>query len=469
MLPKRLLWTAWMAGMLPGRALAGEGAGEWLSKVDWDAAGAEATEILAGYLRVDTTNPPGNETAGALYLQGVLARDGIASEIVEFAPGRGSLIARLPGSGAEPPLCLLSHIDVVTAEPSRWSQPPLSGAVVGGDLWGRGALDMKGMGALEVATLVQVERLGLPLRRDLVLLAVADEEDAGRGIDSMVAQWDRIGCSHVINEGGLGIEDLFFEGQTVFAISVGEKGATWVKMIASGEPGHGSTPAPGRAPERLARALDRLSRRKAEVHWSPELLETFRRAGRQGGGVKGAILQSPGLVKLLLRGMLLGKPPTRAVLTNTVNVTGFGGAQKPNVVPSETWAVLDCRTLPGQDPQALLAELAALVDDPQVRFEVMSSSRGSLSPADDPLFRALAARAVEGRDDAVAGPVLSVGYTDSNALRPLGVRAYGFVPVVVDAERLGTMHGDDERVRVSDLRDGLRILLSAVLDVSGGS
>jgi acetylornithine deacetylase/succinyl-diaminopimelate desuccinylase-like protein len=166
--------------------------------------------------------------------------------------------------------------------------------------------------------------------------------------------------------------------------------------------------------------------------------------------------------------MLLDKPPTRAVLTNTVNVTGFGGAQKPNVVPSETWAVLDCRTLPGQDPAELIAELGALVDDPQVRFEVMSTSQGSISPVDDPFFRALAAAAVEGRDDAVAGPVLSVGYTDSNALRPLGVRAYGFVPVVVDAERLGTMHGDDERIRLTDIRDGLRVLLTAVATVSLG-
>jgi len=315
-------------------------------------------------------------------------------------------------------------------------------------------------------TMIQLHRLGVPLRREVVLLAVADEEVDSQGMDSVVKVWDRVGCSHVVNEGGYGLEGLFFPGQTFHAISVAEKGAVWIRMIASGPPGHGSTPIAGRAPEHLTHALERLATRKDKVTWSPALIEAFRRVGVEHGGVSGAILQSPGLLKLLVKPKLMANPATHAALTDTVNVTGFFGGNAPNVVPSEVGAVLDCRILPGHTVDALLAELTALVDDPAVRFEVTSSTNANGSPWDDPFFAALAARAVEGQEHAVAGPVVSVGYTDSQALRPLGVHAYVYVPFVIAPELLGTTHGDDERVPVSELAPGLRRLMGAVLDVS---
>lgn len=437
-----------------------------LPQLDWKAAGEESARVLAGYLQVDTQNPPGNESDGVRYLGGILDKEGISWEMSEYAPGRGSLIARLNGSGAEKPLCMLSHVDVVTAEPARWSHPPLSGLIEDGYVWGRGALDMKGMGVTELMTMIWLKRLNAPLIRDVILLAVADEEVDGAGVEHIAKQWDKIGCSQLVNEGGLGIKDLFFAGQTVFAISNAEKGAMWVKMVASGAPGHGSTPTPGRAPEHLKNALDRLAERKDVVIWDDALMETFRRVGKQHGGMTGSILQSPGLVKLLVKPKLMAGPPTHAALTNTVNVTGFGGAMKPNVVPSEVWAVLDVRILPGTKPEAMLAELATVVNDPAIRFDVISATEGSRSPYDDTFFNALAARAVAGRDDAAAGPVMSVGYTDSNALRPLGVHAYGFVPFEVEGADLGTMHGDNERVSIANLENGLKILLGAVMDVS---
>lgn len=437
-----------------------------LAKLDWSQAGGETVELLSRLLQAKSVNPPGNETLAVDVIAAKLRAEGIDSEVIEFAPGRGSLVARLPGNGQDKPLCLLSHVDVVPAEAERWRVDPYSGVVKDGFVWGRGALDMKGMTALEVMTLVTLKRLGAPLGRDVVLLAVADEEVDGRGIDAVIAQWDKIGCSHVVNEGGLGLENLIFDGQTFHAISVAEKGAVWLKMIASGAPGHGSTPVPGRAPEHLARALQKLAARKDVVVWSDAHLETFRRAGRGGGGIKGLILSSPALTKLLAKNSLLSMPPMRATLTNTVNVTGFFGGEQPNVVPSEVGAVLDCRILPGFGPEDIVRELIALVDDPAVRFELISASTGNESPWDDPFFAALARRAVEGQEGAVAGPVRSPGYTDSMALRPLGARAYGYVPFVIDGELLGTMHGDDERVPVAEVHAGLRRLAAAVLDVS---
>jgi acetylornithine deacetylase/succinyl-diaminopimelate desuccinylase-like protein len=437
-----------------------------LDQVDWARATPELTQLLSELLQIESVNPPGGEAAVVDYLERLFEREGIVTERVPLGEGRASLIARLPGSGEQQPLCLLSHVDVVPVEAARWKVAPFSGLVKDGFVWGRGALDMKGMTALEVMTMLQLKRLGAPLDRQVVLLAVADEEVDSAGMDTVVKLWDRVNCSHSINEGGYGLRDLFIPGQTFHAISVAEKGAVWMRMIATGAPGHGSTPVPGRAPEVLTRALEKLARRKDTVYWAPALMESFRRVGAEGGGVTGAILQSPFLVKLLVRDRLMKRPPTHAALTNTVNVTGFFGGQQPNVVPSEVGAVLDCRILPGHTPEALVAELTALVDDPRIRFEVTSTTHANESTWNDPFFRALADRAVLGQEHAVAGPVVSIGYTDSQALRPLGVHAYGYVPFVIDGELLATAHGDDERVPVAELEPGLRRLLGAVLDVS---
>lgn len=437
---------------------------------DWAEVGRDTARLLSHYLRVDTMNPPGNETQGARFILSWLAERGVQGEIWELAPGRGSVVARVAGRGQQPPLCLLSHIDVATAEDERWPEGkgPLSGTIdERGEVWGRGALDMKGLGAVEMMVMALAAQHEVPLNRDLVLLAVADEEVGNRGIQHIADRWEEIGCSHVVNEGGIGIADMLFDGQTVFPISVGEKGVLWTRMVASGEPGHGSVPLPDQAPERIARAADALRSRKVKPTWDPALLELLANVGAHRGGAAGAVLQDPALVKLLLRGRLMGNPLTRAGLTDTAHVTGFGGAEQPNVVPSEVWANVDSRLLPGTTPAAMLAELQATVDDPGVRFEVIQALDASVSTwTDDPFYQALAARVVEGEAHAVAGPVISVGFTDSIVLRPLGVAAYGLAPFVVTPEELATMHGDGEHVSIENLRRGVRVLWNAVLDVS---
>ncbi len=438
---------------------------------DWALAGPETVQNLAAYLQVDTTNPPGNELRGAQFLADLLAKEGIPSQIDEFAPGRANLIARLPGSGQEKPLCLISHTDVVTAEPAFWEpgKGPLSGTIADGFVYGRGALDMKGMGMLEAMVLIQLKRQAVPLRRDVILLAVADEEVNSLGMQRVVdTMWDQIGCSHSVNEGGLGIQDLMFEGQTAWAISAAEKGVLWAKIIASGEPGHGSTPRPGQAPERLHAAIEALGKYKAKPNISVELYEFLRRVGVDRGGILKSLLASPGMVRSLLTGRLMGSPPTRAAITDTLNVTGYGGAHEPNVVPSEVWANLDCRLQPGTTPAQMLARLQDLTKDvPGIRFEVLSEKEANRSPWEDPFFDALAEAMTEGKPGQVAGPVLSVGFTDSLFLRPLGVHAYGIVPFSVTQEEMKGMHGHAERVSVENVENGLRKLYRAVLKVSG--
>ncbi len=187
---------------------------------DWAALGQETAELLSLYIQAGGKNPPGGETAAAAPLMAKLDAEGIPYELWEPVPGRGNLIARLEG-GDQPPLCLLSHLDVVPAEADRWSVDPFGGAIQDGYVWGRGALDMKGMGAMELMAMVQLKRSGVRLDRDVILVAVADEEVDNAGVQQVMARWDELGCSHVLNEGGLGLRDLLFEGANLYAISSG--------------------------------------------------------------------------------------------------------------------------------------------------------------------------------------------------------------------------------------------------------
>ena len=439
--------------------------------VDWERASAEAVELLAAYLRVDTTNPPGNEDRGVAWLGAHLDAIGVPWERVEHAPGRSSLIARLEGGDDAAPLCLMHHIDVASWEADRWptDRGPLSGAIADGAIWGRGALDMKGMGALELLTVALLKAHAVPLRRDVVLLAVADEEVDNQGARDIAAVWDRVGCSEMINEGGLGVRDALFDGQAVHAISTAEKGILWVQMHADGRAGHGSTPHPGEAPERLLTAMAAIERKvRAKPTIDPSLFALLDAVGRQKGGAVGAVLRSRPLVSLLVKPRLKREPTTLAVMTDTVHLTGMRGAEAPNVVPSRVSATYDCRLLPGTTPEQHLARLERAVRGIDgISFEVIQQAVSNGSPVDRPLCDAIARSAVEDRPDAAAGPLLAVGFTDSLVLRPLGVDAYGYVPFEVDAEVAETMHGHGERVPVDQVGEGLRRLFSIVVDAAG--
>ncbi len=449
------------------------GVEKWADAVDWKASGDEAVDVLQRYLRVDTVNPPGNETAGAEYLKAELAKDGLDAVIYEFAPGRGSLVARLKASApsGEKPLCLLSHIDVVPAEADKWPAEtgPLSGELKDGMVWGRGALDMKGMGALELQTFRLLARRHVTLHRDVILLAVADEEVAEGGMKLMVNEhWPELDCGHVINEGGFGLKGLLNEGQTTFAISVGEKGVLWLRVVAEGEAGHGSTPTDNRAPMRLVQAVERLAARKPTPRIQPAMYELLRRAGEKSGGASGFVMQRPALVDQFAMKKLMSKPTTRAAVTDTCQVTGFEGkGSAPNVIPSEAAAIVDCRLLPGTTPDALEKELTELMKGIDgIRIERVQGFEAAVSEVDDVFFDALARNALRGRTDAIAGPVISPGFTDSILARGKGARAYGFVPFEISPEELATLHGRDERVSVANVHRGLEVLFRAVVDTA---
>jgi acetylornithine deacetylase/succinyl-diaminopimelate desuccinylase-like protein len=463
----------WLLALLAGcggvEPAAPSPAERWMARVDWPTATEEAAEVLSGYLAVDTSNPPGREVDGGRYLAALLEREGIPTVWLPLDAERGNLVARLEGSGEEAPLCLMSHIDVATAEASTWARPPFSGLREEGLVWGRGALDMKGVGVAELLTLVWLKRLGVPLRRDVVLLAVADEEVGSLGARELAARhWDSLGCSHLLNEGGIGLRGGVVEGVTTYAISVAEKGSLWVRMVASGPSGHGSTPLEDSAPMRLQRALGRLASRHPAPRFSPVVHALAEEVGRAAGGAQGWVLRTPWATQAFATGPLLRNPLTRAMLTDTVNVTGFGGAQAPNVVPSEVWAQLDVRVLPDTTPLAVLAELEALVDDPAVRFEVLETVEPASSPIDDGVYQALVRSVRAQVPGAAVGPLIMMATTDSTFFRVKGVRAYGVALFALSPERLRGMHGVDERLEEEELGRGLQILLRAVIEVSEG-
>lgn len=452
-----------------------------IKALDWDQKGGAAFDDLVNYLKVDTINPAGNEKNGALFLAELLKAKGIESELVdlpaEYGDNRASLIARVKATApsGEGPLCLVSHIDVVTAEPARWPEGrgPLSGAVVddekdGPTVYGRGAIDMKGMGIMELHALFALIDSGLPRARDVVVVAVADEEVKSRGMQQMVTdeQWSKLGCTHAINEGGIGLKDAILDGQTVFAISVGERGVLWSKVIAEGPPGHGSTPIPGRAPERLLKAMNRLDAWKDTPTIHPALYALLAEVGAEAGGVNGYVMQRPFLVDHLVAPKLQEKPTTKAITNDTIHLTGFGGAEQPNVVPSTVWAQYDIRLLPGSTPDSMRKELDGILEGLEgVHVEVLEEKTPGVSEWDDPVFRALQRNVVDGAGRAVAGPIISPGFTDSILLRQRGVRCYGVIPVVVSAAESATMHGDAERISKANIVRGTRVLAMALADI----
>ncbi|HRY29439.1 MAG TPA: M20/M25/M40 family metallo-hydrolase [Elusimicrobiota bacterium] len=409
----------------------------------------ETVAVLKGYVRIDTANPPGRELRAAEYLRGLLEREDIPSEIFVSSPGRANLLARLKAEKpTQPPLLLIHHMDVVPADPAEWSIDPFAAKERDGYLWGRGALDSKITGALHLMTLFQLKREDVRLNRDVLLLAVADEEAGGRwGSQWMVENhWDRMKPGFVIDEGGFGLIDVFsYDPVPVYACAVDEKKVLWLKLTANGRSGHGSVPNTDNPIDVLRKALARME-------------QTFIRFGGR----------TPEPVRDLERAVPHPRksPLLEAVRHNSLSVTSFqswsGAAATPtvNVIPDRAVATLDCRLLPGEDEQDLLAKLRRAVDDDRVRIEVTVQTRVTSDYRDyrSPLYDGLV-RAVRRHDEkAVVAPFLMPGATDSRFFRAKGVRCYGLVPLVLTEEEYLLMHASDERLPLDRLEKARRIM-----------
>jgi acetylornithine deacetylase/succinyl-diaminopimelate desuccinylase-like protein len=436
--------------------------------INWREIREEATRILVDLIRMNTVNPPGNETEAALYLQQILDREGIESAIYASASNRGNLVARLPGSGGKRPLILLSHLDVVGFNPNQWSHPPLSGEIGDGYIWGRGTLDMKGMTVMEALSLLLFKRSGASSERDLLLVAAADEEAGGDSGMNWLLDQEIPGlkeAEYVINEGG---EGRLWEQVPVFTCQNGEKGVLWLKLTVSGMSGHASMPAKENAIKRAAQIINRLDRNKQVMH----LCQTSRGFLTVLAGLKGLRLPADPdtadySLKIFASRHFRAERSIQAMFYNTVSPTVIKAGDKCNVLPESCELTLDCRLLPGETPEGFLAQLKRVIGANGVEYEVIHSAAPTESPLDTELYRLMEEAVRSEIPGALLVPSLFSGETDSRYFRMRGITAYGFMPVIISEAELQTMHGTDERISLDNLEMGTRLLYRVLCEIAG--
>jgi acetylornithine deacetylase/succinyl-diaminopimelate desuccinylase-like protein len=443
------------------------------SSANWTALGDEAAGLLSQYLRINTTNPPGNEIVAARWLAAVLQREKIEAQIFEPAPGKANLYARLRGDGSARPLILLNHMDVVLASPQYWQVDPFSGAVRGGYIWGRGALDMKGEAIAQLMTLLMLKRAGVPLRRDVIFLATSDEE-IGAGVG---AGWFTEHHAELVRDA----EFLITEGGTTranerggvdyYGVGTTEKSPFWLDMTARGTPGHGSRPTPDNPVHRLVRALDRIADWRTPLVVTPAVERYFRDlASIETDSTRRRWFAD---IRAALRDSLAARAITadltyNSLLRNTISITGLKGSDKTNVIPPLATAALDVRLLPGQEPAAFLAELQRVVGDTAVTFLPQGPSwPATESSTDTELFRAIEAAAHARYPGALVTTPMLAGFTDSHYFRRLGIASYGLGPFPLTVSESRGVHGNDERVSLEALRFGVRFIYDIVQQVAG--
>lgn len=439
--------------------------------IHWEEVKDEAVRHLQALLRINTTNPPGNERAAADYLAHALAAEGYDPLVLESAPGRGNVIVRYRGSGEHPPLLLLSHLDVVPAEAEHWEHDPFGGEVVDGVIWGRGALDMKSIVVMQMMTMLLLARRQTPLLRDVIFAATADEEMGGRlGAGFLVDHHpDLIRAEYALSEfGGFPIA---LGRQRIYLCQVAEKGICWLRMRTTGRPGHGSVPHRDNAVVRLGEAVAKLGRTDLPFHRTQAVAEMFGGIAKNLSGVRGAAMRlflhptlSSSLIRLFLRDQWYALY-FHALLHNTVSPTVLRAGSKTNVIPAEAEAELDGRILPGQNLEGFLQEIRAVVG-PGFEFEPIQVAPPVEASSRTPLFVAMVRGLKRHDPQAAVVPMMMVGGTDAKHLARAGIPCYGFSPMRLPADMnvLGMAHGHNERIPIEALAFGVQVLYEVVED-----
>jgi acetylornithine deacetylase/succinyl-diaminopimelate desuccinylase-like protein len=425
----------------------------------------EVTRLLRELIRLDTVNPPGNETRAAEHLRGYLEDAGVACETYARVPERANLVARLPGTGDGPALCLLSHTDTVLADPAEWKVDPWSGELRDGVVWGRGALDMKGQVAASAVAIASLAREGFRPAGDVIFVAAADEEVGdGFGLQWLVdAHPDAVRCDYAVNEGAG--DRLELGGRVLYLCSTAEKMSAPFRLRVRGRSGHASLPnIADNALVKAAVLVEKLGAYRPERVLLPETRAFLAALGAEAPDPGAALhlAQTYGPYAAQLLEPLLG--PTFAP-------TMAHASDKHNVIPAICDVVVDCRLLPGQAPGDVELEVRRVLGAGDYELEWIEAHGGTRSPLDSPLWDAVASFVAEVEPGASAAPIVVSGFTDSHWLREaFGTVAYGFFPSrALDAEVAARLiHSADERVPVDDLELGVRFLRHAALSLCGG-
>jgi acetylornithine deacetylase/succinyl-diaminopimelate desuccinylase-like protein len=439
-------------------------------QLDAQAAKQETVHFLQDLVRIDTSNPPGNEIKAAEYVKGVLAKEGIEAEIFESAPGRATLVARLKGNGSKRPLLLLGHLDVVGVERDKWTVEPFAADIKEGYLYGRGSNDDKAMDAANLEVFLQLKRQKVPLDRDVILMAEAGEEGTSQfGIDFMVREhWDKIEAEYALNEGG----DFHLnpDGKLRYAgVSPTEKVPRGLKVTAHGTSGHGSMPRMDDPVVHIGAAVGKIGT------WTPpmRLNATTRAFFAKLATISDkehawyyTHLDDPKTQQEFREKEILYWSMLRTSIAPTIIKGGF----RENVIPADAEATLDVRAVPDEDVPALIETLDKLVDDPLVKIERLTN--GQQRPASPPssidneMYHALERAQQKVWPEAITLPVMQTGATDSAQLREKGVQSYG-VGIPESYEETRRIHGNDERVGIEPLGQFVEYLWAVTVDVAG--
>jgi acetylornithine deacetylase/succinyl-diaminopimelate desuccinylase-like protein len=423
-------------------------------------------ELLQQLIRFDTTNPPGNESECVGFVRSLLEEAGCETQTYAKDPARPNLVARLQGVGNSPPLLLQGHVDVVTTAGQDWQRPPFGGDLVDGEIWGRGAVDMKGAVAMFVSAFLHAAKGELELPGDVLLVVLSDEENGGDfGAKFLVEEHPELfkGVRHALGEAG-GISQVI-AGKRFYPIQLGEKQICWLKATVRGPGGHGAMIQRDGTMARLARMLDDLNRKRMPIHVTPivrEMIETIAADLPRPKRELMLALLKPAIADRMLPKLGPQMQAIETLLRNTVNATIVHGGEKVNVIPAQIDLELDGRLLPGFTPDDLIGELHGIIGD-DIEVELVRHDPGPAEP-DLALFEMLAGVLRELDPEGIPMPLLQGGVTDARFFAQLGIQTYGFIPMRLPADFpvLKIIHAADERIPVAALEFGTEAVTRAL-------
>ncbi len=442
---------------------------------NWEKARNETVNLFQEYLRIDTSNPPGDVRLAAKWFVDIFGEEGISFEIftVPQDPRRMHVLAKLTGMNPElKPLLLLNHMDVVPVDINYWDEKPFDGELRDGVIYGRGTIDMKSLGIMHLMALMQLHREGWRPERTIKFLAVADEEILGPlGTSWMIENhWDKLDPEWVWDEGGVGSLDSF-SGMSAFAIAVAQKKSFWVEAVVEGKSGHGMRPYKDHPNEILVKALTKIVNWNTPLEIAPVVDEMFNRMGERIGGGQGLVLKSldNGLVRYFAGGTIANSSvTTNAMLRNTISLTMLNSGYKTNIIPEKATATLDIRLLPHVEPEDFLEDLKLVVNDDRVQFIPKRIPRNKhVSSWETDFFNILSDELNREKPDALAMPFMTIGGTDSQFFQAKGVDCYGLIPIMITEKDIQSIHGIDESLSVENLMMGTRIVYRTIKRVCG--
>lgn len=442
--------------------------------VDTTALAKEAQGWLADLIRINTTNPPGNEQAAAKYIAGILTKEGLNPELLDLAPGRSAVVCRLRSAALPDPthaVLLVAHMDVVGVDKSKWTVDPFGAVIKDGYMYGRGSIDDKGMLAANLAAFIALKRSNARVERDIVFLATADEEEFGdASVKMLIARyWDKFAAGFSINEGG---RILVKNGKVQYvAVQASEKVPVNVSVIARGPSGHASIPTKDNAIVHLASAIAKIGEYSAPVHFTAIVRRYFEQiATIEDDEIAKWIrsLDTPDRGEHAQRVISDTNPLWNAMLRDTIAPTVLSAGVRSNVIPSEARANLNVRLLPGDTINVLIGELTKLVNDPQVRFEVQPDAGLAAPPSslENDFYATISKVAAQEFPGAPVLPFMSAGATDSAQLRLHNVQAYGVSPFPLTDEDSRRAHGDDERIPLASFEKGVNFMTRLVAQIA---